>query len=124
MAIKITSELASNPAGGSLPLDVTMTFRASASPAITVDVIYRLVELAGETLDIAFEAGGKPFKVLRRENVVLSALPQDIEEPMRLIRGGQGAAAKLVTVWASLVERDAQDDSPHFDRTAATIRIQ
>lgn len=123
MAIRITSELAPLPTSGALPFDLTMTFRASASPAVVVDVIYRIVEVAGESLDIAFEAGGKPFKVLRRENVSLSALPQDIAEPIRLRRAGQGAPAKLVTVWASLVERDAQDDSPHFDRTAGTIRI-
>lgn len=123
MAIRISTELSPVPTSGTLPFDLVMTFRASASPAMTVDVIYRVVEVAGEPLDVAFEAGGRPFKVLRRENVELSALPQDIEEPMRLVPAGQGAPAKLVTVWASLVERDAQDDSPHFDRTAGTLRI-
>ena len=118
-------ELAAAPTTGTIPFDSVLTFRAAATDDdVTTDVIYRIVEVAGQQLNVAFETPTGPFQILRRENVVFTALPQEVTEPMRLVPAGSGGKAPLVTIWASLVARDAQDDSAPLERTACTVRIQ
>ncbi len=125
MPIAISRELAAAPTSGAIPFDVTLTFRAaSTDDDVTTDLIYRIVEVTGQQLDVAFETPTGPFQILRRENVTFTALPQDVIEPMRLVPAGNGGKAKLVTIWASIVVRDAKDDSSPIEQLACTVRIQ
>ncbi len=125
MSIAISRELAAAPTSGALPFEPTLTFRAAATDDdVLTDVVYRIVEVAGEPLDVAFETAKGPFKTLRREKVTFTALPQDVAEPMRLIPAGKGDKPKLVTIWASIVAPDTDDDTSPIERTACTVRIQ
>lgn len=125
MPIAISRELAAAPTAGAIPFDLTLTFRAAATDDdVPTDIVYRIVEVAGEPLDVAFQTPKGPFKLLRREKVTFTALPQDVAEPMRLIPAGKGDEPKLVTIWASIVPPDTDDDSSPLERTACTVRIQ
>lgn len=128
MSVQITPgrELESEPSRGTLPCALTLLFFASAtSGSETVDVVYRIVETAGQSLHVGFAGDdGSGSLTLRKSGVALTALPQAIDEHVRLVDTGGARPPLLVVLQASLVEPDAPDDADALDRTASVVRIE